>query len=38
MKSTIYHESSKAMEQFEDESLATHCQDKGTVFNVELES
>jgi len=32
----IHHESSKGMGQFEDESLTTHCQNIGIVFNVEF--
>jgi len=38
MKSIVHHESSKGMGQFEDESLATHCQDKGIVLIVELQT
>jgi len=35
MKFIGHHESSKGMEQFEDVSLTTHCQNVGIVFNVE---
>jgi len=32
----VHHEFSKGMGQFEDESLTSHCQNAGIVFNVEL--
>jgi len=38
MKSIVHHESLKGMGQFEDESLAVHCQDKQIVFIVELQN
>jgi len=38
MKSIAHHKSSKGMGRFEDESLTTHCQDKKTMFNVELQT
>jgi len=38
MKFIVHHESSKAMGQFEDESLTTHSQNLGIVFELEFQT